>query len=429
MASISQLDEEKTSPASDPATDFRSRYAPETVGMPTGLATIATRNLAAQDASLTKVNAVARMNPLPAPGSTYATPQTDTANMGIANAMDRADRGNRFGFDSPQYQQNTDTPTLADAHVDNISQRRDALESQKTLLMVHLGMLPPSAAGLSGVVVPGTDKFGLAKRHDMLQQLSSLEEQSQNLLREHHMVTTAKTRDDHENFARNLHIQANTGMSKILNGIAAIKEPMGSDEHTAAAFKILGSNDPDIAAARGTPGFEKLLGPYAQQAKASAERAARIKEMANQPADQYYSQEALLKDNPGAEARQDPKTGGWYVALAKPPSSSVIPQAAYTDLGRLNAKKASDSIFLVKEVDPGRKADMQKKVDATQAAIDAWHETYSPKAATPAAASAPAATAQPAPAVSPQDKAAIDWSTANPKDPRAIAIKKLHGIQ
>lgn len=408
----------------DDEEDFRNRYPSETGGMPISMAAVASRNLAAEDASISKVNAVSRgVTPFEgyARVAQYQEPGTEAATRypagagkidynagtvtGNASAFRTSTNPNTdFGISDAMDRSGGKTPTVTDAHLDDIQARRDQIDFQKKQVMAKLGMIPPSEAGFAAVVLPQpNDKYGRGPRADLLKNLSALEGQSKDLLQEHHYAATEQARSAHEDLVRQLHITSANGLSKILNGIAAIKDPMGSDKHTASALKILGSNDPEIAAARGTPGFEKILGPYASQAKASADRAVRIKAIADQPADQYYTPEALLKDNPGAEYRQDPKTGGYYVALAKSGgASAVIPASAYTDLGRLNSKKASDSLYLDREVDPKKKVTLQKQIDATQASIDAWHQTYSPKktdAATPSAA--PAATPPSVPASTP----------------------------
>ena len=405
-----QPDDEDSSAtvAPDAAPDLRPRYPVAASGMPSNLAVVASGNLASQDAAMGNVNAVSRMNASPGVGAPGSTSSSDASNLSVAAAMDRADLANRT------------VPSVADLHTDDIAARRDQIDSRQKVLMATLGMISPAAAGLAAVVTPGHDKYGLAKRQEMLQELHSLEGQSKDLLQEHQFVTTAQAKDANENLARQLHIRVSSGNAKIFNGLADISQqyPVDSPQHRLAALHLFGSDDPDIAAARATPQFESLVRPYVDLHDKSVATAARIKEAANQGADQYFSVEALHEDHPNAEYRQDPKTGGYYVALAKQADSAKIPQAAFTDLGRLNAKKASDSVFLAKEVDPGRKADMQKKVDATQAAIDAWHETYSPQttAATPAAiqpAGAPAATpaspaaATPPPNITPEVHAAL----------------------
>lgn len=230
MPALSPYDDEEKAP------DFRSRYVAETKQMPTNLAAIAARNLAAEDASLAKVNAVARMNPLPAPGSPYATPETDAANFGIANAMERADLGGRFGFGSPQYKQGTETPTIADLHTDDISTRRSAIDDQKKQVMARLGIIKPADAGIAAVVLAGPHE-----RRELLQNLQILEQEDKGLLQEHHYAAVDKARTAHENFARQKHIDASNDFANFAGRLTEIRKTTkrGTPEREEAMVKAV----------------------------------------------------------------------------------------------------------------------------------------------------------------------------------------------
>lgn len=241
--------------------DFRSRYPTETAGgMPDYLANAAATNLAATDAGISRFNAVSRMNPSPGVGAVGSTPQTDATNLSVAAAMDRGDAFDR----SITSASTTTSPSLSDAHLENIMERRTQLASQKQELMNTLA---------------ATRMDDTKRRANLLNTWHSLDTEDNNLLHEHQLVTTDAAKTAHENLVRQTAISASNGLAKVINGIAGINEPMGSDAHTLAALKILGdTSDPDIAAARGHPGFDKILGPYAEQAKKSALTADRIKE-------------------------------------------------------------------------------------------------------------------------------------------------------
>jgi hypothetical protein len=243
-------------------TDFRSRYPVETAGMPANLAAVASRNLAVQDAATQRVNAVARLNPSPGVGAVGSTPETDATNLAVAAAMDRGDL-----MDRSQPDVNGQTPTLSAAHTDDIMARRAQIASQKQDLMTTLG---------------ATRMDDSKNRAQILQTWHALDAEDKNLLQEHQYNAIDAAKTAHENLVRQLHIQSSNGLAKIINGIAGIDAPIGTDEHTAAALKILGNTtDPEIAAARGTPGFDKILGPYADQAKKSALTSERIKQAAD----------------------------------------------------------------------------------------------------------------------------------------------------
>lgn len=208
--------------------DFRSRYKTETVGMPAHLATVASRNLAAQDSATAKVNAISRLNPLPAPGSPYATPETDAANFSMADAMDRSDLSRRtFGAGGP---------TINDLHSDDISQRRATINEQKKQIQVRLGIIPPREAGLAAVVLAGPKE-----RKDLLANWQMLEKADANLLREHQKVTAFNAKRAHETFARQKHIDADNDFIGLAGELSELRKTTkrGTPERADGIFKIV----------------------------------------------------------------------------------------------------------------------------------------------------------------------------------------------
>lgn len=293
------------------------------------------------------------------PGS---TPQTDATNLSVAAAMDRGDAFDR-GVTSTS---TTTSPSLSDSHVADIMARRTQLASQKQDLMNTLAT---------------TRMDDTKKRSNILNTWHSLDAEDNNLLREHQIVTTDAAKTAHENLVRQTGIQASNGLAKVINGIAGINEPMGSDAHTLAALKILGdTTDPEIAAARGHPGFDKILGPFAEQAKKSALTAERIKEAT----DAYKTATGL-----DPESVETTATGGINIRGKTSEGAKTIPATAYTQLGKINAEKASKQLYADREVDPKKKLLLQKDIDALGASIDAWHQTYTGTAGKSSAAAAP----------------------------------------
>lgn len=206
--------------------------------MPVGLAKIASQNLATEDASIAKVNAAGRLNPMPGVGAPGSTPQTDATNLATAAGMDRADLGNRFGFGSPQYQQGTETPatpTLADTHADDIATRRSALDDQRKQIMTRLGVIQPEPG--TAVVLAGPKE-----RQQLLQNWHMVETESQNLLKEEHDNAIDSARTAHENFTRQTHINSANDFSAMSNDLLQLQNDPntqpGTPEFHARALEI-----------------------------------------------------------------------------------------------------------------------------------------------------------------------------------------------
>jgi hypothetical protein len=243
--------------------ELKKRYAPQLTGMPAALATIAAHNLGNQDASISSVNAVARMrSALPGVGEYGSTPETDQTNLNIASAMDRADLSHRFG--SPQYQQ---PPTIVSTRTDEISQQRSVIEGQKKQIMAKLGVIPPSEAGYAAVVMP---TYGSREHKNLLEQWNLLENQSQSLLKEHQDSAVFNAHAAHEELVRDTHIRAANGMRKLAVGLAEISKehPKGQRfDDKVADWLLTNKDDPDVAEVIGTPGYERILKPHLESSK------------------------------------------------------------------------------------------------------------------------------------------------------------------
>lgn len=70
----------------------------------------------------------------PGVGQPGSNVQTDETNLRTAAAMERGDRGNRFGFGSQEYLQNTDNPAVLRASRDTGSLVDQALEGRRAML-------------------------------------------------------------------------------------------------------------------------------------------------------------------------------------------------------------------------------------------------------------------------------------------------------
>lgn len=87
--------------------------------------------------------------------------------------------------------------------------------------------------------------------------------------------------------------------------------PINTPEHADAVATAFGNRPHAIG---NKEAVDTYLAHIGVASKASQVRDAIAQaNIVNQPAEQYYSPEALLKDNPGAQFRQDAKTGGFIV--------------------------------------------------------------------------------------------------------------------
>lgn len=252
MPSLSQLDEEEK------VTDFRSRYAAETADMPANLAAIASRNLAAEDASLAKVNAVSRLLPQPA---SVPVEFSDSPQSAIRN---------------PQ--------SISDLHTDDISTRRSDIDDREKFIKARLGVIQPREAGLAAVVLAGPKE-----RKELLQTWEMLEREKVNLLREHQIVSGVRARTADETFARQKHIDASNDFSNLAGRLleirkatkrgtseradallqAAVDFPAGFKTEAGQTIVRQMSLEQDAAAALTPPGYEKVPSSVSAEGKIS----------------------------------------------------------------------------------------------------------------------------------------------------------------
>lgn len=200
--------------------------------MPIDVATRAAQNLSVVDTSLARKNLIFARHPSPGVGELGSTPETDATALSTAAAMERGDRGQRFGFGSPEYQQNIDTPVAAVTRMDEIGQRRQAIDGERKKIMAGLGMISPQEAGLAAVVMPSTDRQGKERRKEMLLNLHALNQESDQLLREHHYTAIEDAKTAHENLARETHIEASKDFGGLANDLLQIRKNPNLTEGT-----------------------------------------------------------------------------------------------------------------------------------------------------------------------------------------------------
>lgn len=403
MAAADPLDEE----------DFRSRSA---VGMPADLARRASDSLAAEDLAIGKVNAVsraetpwegyARVARYQEPGTEAATRypagagkidynagtvtgsipvfRTSTyprADLGISDAMDRTSPPPR-------------APTLADAHVDDITQRRAQIDDALRQVKAKLGVILPKEAGFAAMVLaPPKD------HPDLLHQWSALENESRNLLREHQAVAADATKTAHENATRDLHIQSANGKAKILNGLADLNQqyPVDSQEYRLAALKLFGSNDPEVAAARGSSDFEALVRPFIDHHDRSVATAESIK----QARENFTAGTGLEPESVELTA-----AGGINIRAGSTKPAKEVPDAVMRDYTALKVARAAETTHLGYAPDEQSKKDIQKKIDILDSQLGAVHEQF-PSLVTRSTTAPPVTTATPPPNITAEAHAAL----------------------
>jgi hypothetical protein len=394
--------------------DFRSRYPAET--MPSNLATVASNNLATQDAATTKVNAAGRLAALPGVGAPGSTPTTDATNLSVAAAMDRGDLADRI---VPFSASATTAPTLNDTRVGDIVARRSAIADQKQQLMSQLA-------------VTGIDDT--KRRNNILSTWHTLDTEDRNLLTEHHYNAIDAARTAHENLARETHIAAANDFASMSNDLLDLqKNPNikpGTPEFSAAALEIA-KNHPQ--------GFQTQAGQTLYRGIAQTHDAAATLEDRSywQRFGQAFKEASVVARKVGGDVQYDDQ-GFPSIALTGAQKSSdgqLDPETADKELYNAYGIRQTNlvnpqSVRVVgtpKSTDPG---DVNGNfVEVKTLAKGQPTTVYLPKSDYLKFGGKLADATGPAPALAPEDKAAIDWANANPKDPRAIAIKKLHGIQ
>lgn len=381
--------------------DFRKRYPVETRGMPANLASVAAGNLAAQDAATAKVNAAARLNPLPTPGTAYATPQTDAQNYGVADAMESSGAST------------APLPTIGDAHLSDIAERRSQIADQKKEIGVRLGIVSPRDAGYAAVVLasPREQVQLLAKYH-------ALENEDNSLLREHQDTATLTAHDAHESFARERHIQAATEVASMANALAGLTKTTkpGTPEFQTGVLKIAADHPYGFGSQAGQTLLRGVSAIHDHSATIPIpEGFEQVPKGINSKGQVTFDLKPQGTADRKAVATELKDKYGLTPTEVKIPDR--IESGNIVDGNFVNANKGTH--FRVKNKDGDAfiiPRDEFQRFGGHIGDADKIDPVVAPSA-------------QPPTAVSPQDQAAIAWAKANPKDPRAAAIKRLHGLE
>lgn len=184
----------------------------------------ANQSPAAQSAGVDSFNAVSRMrSALPGVGAPRSTTLTDATNLATAGAMDRADLGNRFGFGSPEYAQNSESPVTPaqDSGIDigAVHERRN---------QILQGIDPDAPARYVSDVAPKGG--GISRKAQLQHELGVLTG-----IAHQHALETAQ--GAHEDFVKQKTIDTANQVAGFFTDLGASKTQIGTPEHTQEMFE------------------------------------------------------------------------------------------------------------------------------------------------------------------------------------------------
>lgn len=271
----------------------------------------ANQSPAAQSAGVDSFNAVSRMrSALPGVGAPGSTTLTDATNLATAGAMDRADLGNRFGFGSPEYAQNSESPVTPaqDSGIDigAVHERRN---------QILQGIDPDAPARYVSDVAPKGG--GISRKAQLQHELGVLTG-----IAHQHALETAQ--GAHEDFVKQKTIDTGNQVAGFFTDLGASKTKLGTPEHTQEVNGLAAK----YPLALGTAGVRDALKTHLAQHIAASNfvtpegtQLARVVQTSDGKSQAvftpipaitaYESKEALLKENPDAKPKQNAK-GGWY---------------------------------------------------------------------------------------------------------------------
>jgi hypothetical protein len=245
--------------------------------------------------------------------------------------------------------------------------------------MAKLGIIKPQDAGFSAVVLANP-----REEHRLYQQLGYLEDQSKLALQAHHYAAIENAKQTHEDLVRNTHVQVSSGMAKVLNGINQINQnpdtPPGSPGARSAFLQLTTSNDPDIAAFRGTGNFQKLLKPYTDLHDVSEQRLRAARDAFKSATGQEpYSVETTA-------------TGGINIRGKSGEKAATVPAKTLADYTTLKAARAEKQSYLDKEKYQPNIDKLKSEIAPIDAQINAVEQMFpqlNPNKAAPTGAAAP----------------------------------------
>lgn len=283
---------------------------------------IAKRNLAREDTGISAVNAVNRMRSvLPGVGAAGSTTLTDQTNLATADAMDRADLGNRFGFGSPEYAQNSEAPVTTPR--DNGGIDISAVNERRNQILQ--GIDPDAPARYVSDIA---GKGGVSRKAELQHELGTL-----TAIAHQHAMESAQ--GAHEDFVTQKHIDTANQVAGFFTDLGASQTQLGTPEHS-QEMTALAAKYP---LALGTKGVVDALKTHmARHVSASnfvapeGTQLARVVQTSDGKSHAvftpipaitaYKSKEDLLTDNPDAMPKQNAK-GGWYDAGDKAATSDT----------------------------------------------------------------------------------------------------------
>ncbi len=342
---------------------------------------------------------------VPVAAAPVAPPQASQTDLNIAHAMDRADLGNRFGFGSQQYLQGTENPAPATPQF--ATSTNDIINSaiENRMAAIASGTDPDHPAlyvnpHRSQELQQEFHALGETRRRNALMEAGLADKRL-----EHQLDTNAA--NDFANYAN--------GVSSI---ISSGLKPGDKDFQQAFLQNYLKFRD-----GASTKSGQELTKLFAEKHDNHAVTTENIQ----QALKSYRDATGLEPENVEVTA-----TGGVNIRGKKDGGSDgnteKIPSGALTELGKLNAQRAGQKLYLDKEVNPKKKEALQKNVDALDASIDAWHQTYLPKSKVPESAVPAVNVAAAAAAGTPDLNQLAKKALADPNAPeevKAAARKRL----
>jgi hypothetical protein len=169
----------------------------------------------------------------------FDSPSTTTTPITVGEAIKQQQvagiqRGTALENQLFGFQPAAPAPSSNDLIDSAISARRGALDAAKTRQMAILGILPPSAAGLSGVVLPSTTRgrHGEPSQYDQeLAKLKFLEHEDTSLSHEQYQNAHLKAAQAAHDFHIQRESDTATQTAGFYAGLSKLKSPIGTPEH------------------------------------------------------------------------------------------------------------------------------------------------------------------------------------------------------
>lgn len=296
--------------------------------------------------------------------------EKEDTNLSIANAMERADIGNRFGFGSDEHRaaggESTGLSGIPDSEKQTSAGKTSTsyfskeIADRRSEISTEMERVTASLEQLSRRNDPGSR----GQRKEMMKSLHGLEKENSQLLREQQRTSIYEAKQADERVAREAHTRAANGYRKFSLGLSEINSttPKGPQYDKKVADWILKNQaDPDVAEIIGTKGFLDKLKPHADSSRDTIKTVEKLKEAG-------YGVEPSNIGPQGTSYKVTPPKGE--------ESAEKVPQGVMRDYTALKVNRAELQSYLEKEKVPDKQAGLQKKIDVLDSQIGAVHEQF-----------------------------------------------------